>query len=228
MAIVSLMCSIVQAVKPVNIIITGKQNELRIFGTSAVDMHMSITRAGITSNLNRTVETRTNEFQKVLKGAKAFSQIEFSREESVARTYIEQEGYKVEVECATKEAEEILPPALTADIIVDLNTKLLREITIKDAHSVEILLNPSEVEIRINGPLKVEARQEKVNYIRKKEKGQAFIIPADGFAVISRIFKLEPQRVLMGATKNVSIFYIYFKDITVICYAAGTLLQINN
>ncbi|KAI5189402.1 hypothetical protein NEMIN01_0465 [Nematocida minor] len=224
----SLLHGIVQAVKPAALVITGKKNELRVFGTSTVDMYLSVNRSGISSTLDTTVEVRTNEFTRILKECRLFSDIEFNRNESVARTFIEQEGCRLQLECATREVEEIVPPAVTAEIIVDLDTKLMKEITTKDSHSAEVLLNGKTVEIKVNGPIKAEATQKTANYIKKKDKKHAFIIPAEGFTVVSRVCKLEPTRILMGVVKSVSIFYIYFKDITVICYVAGTLLQIND
>ncbi|KAH9386744.1 uncharacterized protein NEMAJ01_1640 [Nematocida major] len=226
MSTTSLLFSIIQAVKPPALVITGKEGELRVFGTNVVDVHISASGSGISSRLNRTVEVRTVEFQKVLKECRLFSDIQFSRSSQAAKLCIAQDAYKLQVECAVKDAEEIKPPALNAEIIVDLDTRLLRRVVTKDAHSIEIRLDPESVRIKVNGVIKVEAHQKSANYIRKKEKSHVFIIPAEGFLIVSKICHLEPNRVLMGVVNSVSIFYLYFAEATVICYAAGTLLQV--
>ncbi|KAI5159789.1 hypothetical protein NEAUS03_0591 [Nematocida ausubeli] len=226
MSVISLLCSILQAVKPNSLLLTGKESELRIFGTSTVDMHISISKSGITSRLGHTVEVRMSEFYRLLKECKVFSDIRFTNE-GMATLSIEQEGYTLQLECIAKETDEIAPPGLNADIIADIDGVLLRKIPIKDSHSIQISFNPNNLEIKVNGPVKSCALQKTVNYIKKKEKTYAFIIPADGFTVISKICKLEPNRIIVGVLSNVTVFYIYFTDITLICHLAGTLLQLS-
>lgn len=226
MSTITVLYSIIQIVNPSTLILAHKESELRIFGTKNIDMHLAVSRSGASNRLERPVEVGTQQFQRILKECKLFSDIEFSQRDKVARLCIDQGAYKLQLECFIKTSEEISPPALTAEIVADLNVKLLKSVTTKDAHSVEILFKKQSVEVRINGPVRVEAVQKPVNYIRKKEKEYVFIIPSEGFSVISKLCQLEPNRVLLGVVKNISIFYLYYKDITGIFYLPGTLLEV--
>ncbi|KAI5166404.1 hypothetical protein NEIRO03_1020 [Nematocida sp. AWRm78] len=227
MSAISLLCSIIQVIKPNSLILTGKDSELRVFGTSIVDMHLSVSKSGMSSKLKHTVEVRTNEFFRLLKECRVFSDIHFT-ENDMATMSIKQEGYILQLECIAKAVDEIVPPGLNADIIVDLDGKLMKEIATKDCHSIQITFNSASLEIKVNGPIKVHAVQKTANYIKKKTKPYAFIMPADGFVIISKLCKLDPNRIIIGVLNNVCIFYIYFTDITLICHLAGTLLQLSD
>lgn len=207
-------------------ILTPKKNELRIFSEGKTEVYITTGIVGAEKQIRKSVEIRSKELGRLIKETKRFSEIEFIEDESVARVRVEEGGCTVEVECPIKEEEEYSPSVIEGEIVVELDIDLIKEIIVKDIDSVEIEMDRT-VKIRGRGRVRVEGEQKEVNYIKKKEGRNLFILGGEEFQEISKIVRAGGRRVIIGVTREVIVFYIYYKDLTVICYAGGTLIRVG-
>jgi len=219
-----LLHDIIKLASPLTVTLSSTDKETRILAVKNVEMHISIGRNTMYNKLVGTVEMRTQDFLKLLRETKVFSDIEFSKEKKTATLHLGESGTLLSLECPLTLGEYQNPPVVPVKILCNLNPGLIREINAENASSVEFIFEKQSLRIGVRGEIRTEAVQKNAEYIKREEGQGMFVMSSESFQPLVHLCRLAPNRVIMGVERHLCTFYVYFKEVTVIVYSQGALM----
>ncbi|KAI5190300.1 hypothetical protein NECID01_0892 [Nematocida sp. AWRm77] len=219
-----LLCDILKSFSSVVTVIHGAEKELRFSGIKNGEMHISVGKSTVHSTFTGTVGMRTADFLKVLKETKFFGDVEFDLSSKTLQVTLEEGECALSLACQVFQAEYRDPPSVSAQILCSVDVSLVKDISTTNLRTAEIFFGEDSIRLALSGSIKTEAEQRSIEYIKKETDKSLFILSSEAFSSVISLCQLSPHRVVIGAEMYLAVFYLYFKEVTVLVYVPGTLM----